>query len=54
MSSVSVIIPAYNSAPILLKAVESAFNQTVAPKEVIVIDDGSNDDTAEVVLIQPP
>lgn len=50
MSSVSVIIPAYNSAPILLKAVESAFNQTVAPKEVIVIDDGSNDDTAEVAL----
>jgi glycosyltransferase involved in cell wall biosynthesis len=44
---VSVIIPTYNSAALVVEAVESALAQTDAPLEVIVVDDGSTDDTAE-------
>jgi glycosyltransferase involved in cell wall biosynthesis len=46
--SVSVIIPAFNAAAFLAEAVESALAQTHAPLEIIVIDDGSTDSTAEV------
>jgi len=49
LNKVSVIIPTYNSAPVLKRAVESALNQTESPREIIVIDDGSDDDTAEFV-----
>lgn len=46
---VSVIIPTYNYGSFIREAVESALNQTHPPHEVIVIDDGSTDDTAEVL-----
>ncbi len=46
---VSVIIPTYNCAPFLRLAVQSALDQDYANKEIIVIDDGSTDDTAEVL-----
>ncbi len=48
MPRVSVIIPAYNAAAFLDKAIGSALGQTMADIEVIVVDDGSNDDTARV------
>jgi glycosyltransferase involved in cell wall biosynthesis len=44
---VSVIIPAFNSSAYVLEAIESALGQTYARIEVIVVDDGSTDDTAE-------
>ncbi len=47
--SVSVVIPAYNSAAYIHKALESVFAQTVAVDEILVIDDGSKDHTREVV-----
>lgn len=47
--SISVVIPAYNAAPYVARAIESVLNQTVAPTEVIVVDDGSTDRTAQVV-----
>lgn len=45
---VSVIIPAYNYAEYLEGAVRSALGQTHQPIEVIIVDDGSTDATAEV------
>ncbi len=47
--SVSVIIPAYNSDRCIERAIESALRQTLPPLEVLVVDDGSTDGTADVV-----
>jgi glycosyltransferase involved in cell wall biosynthesis len=47
--TVSAIIPAYNAARTVSRAVESCLNQTHPPIEVLVVDDGSTDETAEVV-----
>jgi glycosyltransferase involved in cell wall biosynthesis len=45
----SVVIPAYNVEKYILPAVTSALSQEAESMEVIVVDDGSTDDTAEVV-----
>ena len=45
---VSIIIPAYNTAPYIHRAIESSLRQTHSSVEVLVIDDGSTDDTLEV------
>lgn len=49
MSSISVIIPTYNCASYLAAAVESICNQTLKPQEIIIVDDGSSDETEMVV-----
>jgi glycosyltransferase involved in cell wall biosynthesis len=46
---VGVVIPTYNRAKLLRVALESVLSQTVLPSEVVVVDDGSTDDTSEVV-----
>jgi len=43
---IGVVIPAYNAAAFLPRCLESVFAQTLKPKEVIVVDDGSTDNTA--------
>jgi glycosyltransferase involved in cell wall biosynthesis len=45
---VSIIIPCFNYGRFLAEAIESALEQTHAPLDVIVIDDGSTDDSYEV------
>lgn len=44
----SVIIPAYNGAAFLSDAVESIYRQNYDPLEIIIVDDGSTDDTARI------
>jgi GT2 family glycosyltransferase len=46
---VSIIIPTYNRANWLLEAVESVYKQTFQDFELIIIDDGSSDDTAKLL-----
>ncbi|MES2460459.1 MAG: glycosyltransferase family A protein [Armatimonadota bacterium] len=44
----SVIIPVYNGAPFLAATVESVLRQTYRPTEILLIDDGSTDDTPAI------
>ncbi len=46
---ISVIIPSYQHASTLVACLESVLSQTYAPIEIVLVDDGSNDVTAEVV-----
>jgi glycosyltransferase involved in cell wall biosynthesis len=48
-NAVSVVVPAHNNAATIAEALQSARNQTSPPDEVIVVDDGSSDGTAEIV-----
>ena len=47
--SVSIIIPNYNCTPYLRTAVESALAQTHQPLEVVLVDDGSTDDSLTTI-----
>lgn len=46
---VSILIPCYNAERFVCEAVESALNQTHTDVEVVVVDDGSTDDSVEVL-----
>ena len=50
MIDISVIIPAYNRAGLIKETLRSVWSQTLPPKEIIVVDDGSTDGTAEKML----
>jgi glycosyltransferase involved in cell wall biosynthesis len=46
---VSIIIPVYNTEKYVAEAIESALNQTYKSLEIILVDDGSNDRSVEIV-----
>jgi glycosyltransferase involved in cell wall biosynthesis len=46
---VSVVIPAFNAAPFIRRTIDSALGQAASDLEVIVVDDGSTDGTADLV-----
>jgi glycosyltransferase involved in cell wall biosynthesis len=52
--AVDVVVPCYNGARYLAEALDSIWSQTVRPGEVIVVDDGSTDDTAAVAQTHRP
>ncbi len=49
MATISVIIPTYNCARYIGESVESVIAQTSRPTEILVVDDGSTDGTADVL-----
>lgn len=49
MTSVSVIVPTFNCGQFIRQAIDSILDQTRPPEQIIVVDDGSTDDTEHVV-----
>lgn len=49
MVSVSVIIPNYNRAQVIGETIDNMLSQTLPPAEVIVVDDGSTDESVDVI-----
>jgi glycosyltransferase involved in cell wall biosynthesis len=47
-AGVSLIIPVYNASRYLPEAINSALNQTVKPRQIIVVDDGSTDESLQI------
>jgi glycosyltransferase involved in cell wall biosynthesis len=52
--AISCVIPAYNAAAYLGEAIESVLGQTLPPRRVVVVDDGSTDGTADVAARYGP
>jgi len=53
VTKISVYIPAYNVAEFLPKSIESLLAQTLPPDEILVVDDGSRDASAEIAARYP-
>lgn len=49
MADVTVLVPSYNHAPFIERTLKSIFKQTLRPKKLIVIDDGSKDESAQII-----
>lgn len=49
VAPVSIVIPCHNYGKFLTECVESVFNQTLHPEEVVIVNDSSTDNTDEVV-----
>jgi len=54
MSSISVVIPTYNRAVLLERALDSVMAQTLPADEIIIVDDGSADNTVSMLKSRYP
>tara|TARA_B110000027_G_scaffold60694_1_gene65323 strand:- start:1167 stop:2036 length:870 start_codon:yes stop_codon:yes gene_type:complete len=54
LETVSVVIPTLNRCLLLKRAIDSVLNQSVSPNEVIVIDNGSSDETINMISTNYP
>ena len=44
---IAVVIPVYNASKTIIRALDGVFSQTLLPAEVLLINDGSQDDSLE-------
>lgn len=49
LAPVTLVIPSYNRCNLIVETIESALNQTLPFQEIVVVDDGSTDDTPSVL-----
>lgn len=48
-NTISVVIPAFNAEKHIARTIKSVLEQTLSPNEIIIVDDGSSDNTAQAV-----
>ena len=48
-SDVSIVVPVFNGSATIAQTVECLLNQSLTPREILIIDDGSTDNTADVL-----
>jgi alpha-1,3-rhamnosyltransferase len=48
-ADLAVVVPSYNHAPYVAQTLRSIFRQTLRPKQLLVIDDGSTDDSPRII-----
>src|SRR5262245_48532911 len=46
---ISVVVPVYNGAKTILKTIECLLNQSLRPRDIIIVDDGSTDETERLL-----
>ena len=46
---ISVVIPTYNRIALVERAIDSVLRQSIKPFDIIVVDDGSDDGTSEMI-----
>ena len=53
-TDISIVIPTYNRCKLLKRAINSVLDQTINVREIIIVDNGSTDNTYEMLLLLFP